>query len=368
MKALNRSILTQCGDCGDCACDLGDYASGAELGIPLPEPVIYSLELTPECNNQCAGCGNVFASDRSTTSPLAVEEWKKLLDAIAPHAQRLKITGGEPTLHPQFSAIVTEIARRDIPFALFTNARWQDPVATIALMRDIAQCTGLLISLHGPNARSHEAFTGVAGSFDETVVNFQRAAEAGLLVAASTVLTRYNCSRIPSTIEFALSLGVDHVVFNRYLGAPLPSLEPNRSQLQEAVHTIETMMAQGAPVRYGNPIPQCFAANSSRGCLAGVAYCTIDPGGNMRPCNHSPTIVGNLLVCPLDDLWRSETMRRWRNLSPDACDACLAFYNCRGGCKALAEIRLERQDPLVGLPLAAKKQFLTSIEKQALSS
>lgn len=341
-----RYLLTQC-DCGDCACDLNDYISNARLGEPLPIPVIYSLELTPLCNNRCPGCSNVFADARRARSSLSAAEWCEVLDVIAPHARRLKVTGGEPTMHPQFWPIVSEIARRDIPFTLFTNARWPDPAAIVAGLRDTPQCTGLLISLHGPDARSHEAFTGVAGSFGETVANIRRAAEARLLVAVSTVLTRHNCAQVEAMVEFACGLGAEHVVFDRYLGAPLPSLEPTPDQLREAVRTIEGMIARGEPLRYGTPVCQCFEANSSVGCLAGLAYCTIDPWGRMRPCNHSPTVVGSVLEQPLEELWHSETMRRWRDLAPAACHACAAFATCRGGCKAMAEIRPERCDPLV---------------------
>lgn len=347
---LDRSLLVQC-DCGDCACDLGDYASGARLGIPLPRPVIYSLELTTACNNQCAGCGNVFSDSRTMRPNLRAKPWGDLLNMISPSAQRLKITGGEPTLHPQFSTILDMVERHGLPFTLFSNARWQDRDAVVDLLLNNTQCTGLLISLHGPDAHSHEAFTSVTGSFSETVSNAQLAAQAGLLVAVSTVLTRHNCSQVASTVDFALSLGVDHVVFNRYLGASLPGLEPSSLQIREAVNTIEALIAKGAPVRYGNPVPQCFAPNSSQGCLAGVAYCTVDPWGNMRPCNHSPTIVGSLLEQSLEELWRSETMRRWRELTPRTCSPCTAFSTCRGSCKALSEIRSSKRDPLIISPL-----------------
>jgi len=335
-------LLDQCGDCSDCACQL---TTNDELAI-YERPVIYSLELTPACNNRCPGCGNVFASRRPDVAPLSAKRWRVLLDKIAPYARKLKVTGGEPTLHPEFYDIVTAIAARDIPFTLFTNARWQQPDKLLSFLQQVPQCVGLLISLHGPEAPSHEAFTGVSGSFKETVKNIQRATDAGLLVATSTVLTRHNVSRVEAMTEFTLSLGADHAVFNRYLGAPSPEIEPLKAALRGAVKSLETLLRQGIPVKYGNPVPQCFAFNSSHGCIAGKAYCTIDPWGNMRPCNHSPTIVGNLFEQSLETLWHSETMEQWRSLTPLECQNCPDSAICSSGCKAMVELRDERCDPL----------------------
>jgi radical SAM protein with 4Fe4S-binding SPASM domain len=335
--AARPLILTQCGDCGDCACYLGDHLSDLRLGVPLPVPVIYSLELTTQCDNRCDGCGNVFARQR-TAPPLAAEQWKQILNTIAPHARHLKVTGGEPTLHPQFRSIVRAIAQRDMRFTLFTNGRWQDAPAMIDLLTRTPQCTGLLVSLHGRDARSHAGFTRVQESFEETTSNVREATEAGLLVATSTVITPYNYMDVEPIVELALSLGADHCVFNRYLGVPGSRLDLAPERLHAAVNTIERLITQGAPVRWGNPIPQCFAPNSSTGCLAGLAYCTIDPWGNLRPCNHSPTVAGNLLQEPLPEIWMSEMMQSWRNLEPAGCDMCPSLTACRGGCKALVEL------------------------------
>jgi radical SAM protein with 4Fe4S-binding SPASM domain len=338
----SESLLNQCGDCSDCACQLITHDERAIH----ERPIIYSLELTPACNNRCPGCGNVFASCTPDVAPLSAERWRVLLDKIAPHARKLKVTGGEPTLHPEFYKIVTAIAERDMPFTLFTNARWRAPRKLLAFLQQVPQCVGLLISLHGTDAPSHEAFTGVQGSFEETMKNIRRATDAGFVVATSTVLTRHNVSRVKAMTEFALSLGADHAVFNRYLGAPLPEIEPSRAALRSAIKALEALLHQGIPVKYGNPVPQCFVFNSSHGCVAGKAYCTLDPWGNMRPCNHSPTIVGNLFEQSLAALWHSETMDQWRSLPPTECQSCPDGEVCAGGCKAMAELRTEGSDPL----------------------
>jgi len=284
--------------------------------------------------------------------PLGAAEWGAILERVAPHAEQLKLTGGEPTLHPEFETIARRVSDLGLNFSLFTNACWLDPERIVHFLTDVSQCVGLLISLHGPTASIHESFTNIPGSFEDTVANIRLATSAGLLVATSTVITRQNHDQIAEIATLAANLGADHAVISRYLGEPLSDLEPTVEKLLTAVRAIEELRSSGARVRYGDCVPQCFVENSSTGCLAGVAYCAVDPWGNLRPCNHSPTIVGNLLEQSLESLWHTAAMERWRDLIPAACHTCAEFPRCHGGCRALAELRPEQRDPLVGAPLA----------------
>lgn len=319
--------------------------------LALSVPILYSLELTAVCTNHCPGCSNVFARDRD---PLPASGWQQVLTSIALHAHLLKLTGGEPTLHPEFADIIRAVAETGISFTLFTNARWSNPQAVIDLLKAAPQCGGLLISLHGSNAATHEEFTCTPGSFEETCENTRCAASAGLRVHTSTVLTRHNYDCIQDIATLAQSLGAQRAVFNRYIGLPMPDLEPAEWQLEQAISDIEALrrsvVSGGRPaVKYGNCIPQCFAPSSSTGCWAGVAYCTIDPWGNLRPCNHSPTIAGNILEEPIEAIWHNKIMNRWRARLLEQCQDCSALETCHGGCRALAEIR--GTDPLIRQPL-----------------
>ena len=345
-KALLRQLLEEVNRQCDCAC------LEPSLFISLPgNPVFCYVELTPACNNRCLGCGNVFGNDR-TSPPLSSAEWQAVLAKLHPHIYRLKLTGGEPTLHPEFEAIIGIIQKLDIPFALFTNARWNSPERLAVLLRDTSQCKGLLISLHGATATSHDDFTSFPGSFHETHSNIRQAIAAGLSVTTSTVITKYNWQEINAIVALSQELGAHHAVFNRYLGPPLPEIEPSEEQLGHAIQAIEYISqwptnGHQSTVKFGNCIPQCFYPSSSIGCLAGIAYCTIDPWGNVRPCNHAPLVCGNLLTQSLEDIWHSAAMEAWRGMIPEECMECEEFAVCRGGCRAMAMLRGLRTDPLM---------------------
>ncbi len=315
-------------------------------------PRFLTLELTPACNNKCAGCSNIFATDRSP-APLSFSEWRGLLAALMPDMVQVRLSGGEPTLHPEFFALLDFCTSYEAAVTVFTNGRWPRPAQFITQLKQHAHpnLTGLLISLHGADAQSHEAFTGVPGSFEETCVNIQQATAHGITVTLSTILTHQSWQQSEQVVALAHKLGAQSIAFNRYLGAPLPGIEPTLEEMRAAQVAIDRLIAKGSPVRYGIGIPQCFAQNSSGGCLAGVAYATVDPWGNLRPCNHSPTIVGSLFEHSMYDLWHSDTMNAWRDLMPDACTTCAAYATCHGGCRAIQELRADGRDPLRGKAL-----------------
>jgi radical SAM protein with 4Fe4S-binding SPASM domain len=188
------------------------------------------------------------------------------------------------------------------------------------------------------------------------VCNIKRAVEAGLPVTTSTVITKQNFRELDQVAEFAQSLGAHHAVFNRYLGQLISNIEPTEAELKEAVQSIEALRDRGARVKFGNCIPQCFTPSSSTGCLSGVAYCTIDPWGYMRPCNHASLRCGNLLQQSVEEAWRSGEMQRWRGMILEQCHHCAEFPRCHGGCRAMAwELGIEK-DPLISLPFAVKQR------------
>ncbi len=344
---IKPSAQSDC-DCNcDCACPIDGIAPPV-----LPLPTAYYLELTPICNNACPVCANHDAHQGYRKPVLRTSQWETIITYLATHARHFKITGGEPTLHPDFEEIIGLIQDTGIHFTLFSNGRWLHSHRLISLLRNTPTCDGLLISLHGPKAGIHESFSGVPGSFAETVNNIRLATNAGLEVATSMVINATNFDAIEENLALTLELGANHLVCNRLIAPPTPGLTPDEEQLRHAMHTIEHLRAKGFPIRFGNCIPQCFEPSSSRGCTAGSTFATIDPWGRVRPCNHTPLIAGDLFKEPIEKIWRGEQMNFWRSLIPAECQRCSAYTICHGGCRAQALIKQKRADPLMKAPLA----------------
>ena len=75
-------------------------------------------------------------------------------------------------------------------------------------------------------------------------------------------------------------------------------------------------------------------------CAAGTAraYYTLDPTGNLRPCNHTTTILGNLFAEPFADLIAPGRLADFCQAKPDFCQPCSRRETCQGGCKAAAQV------------------------------
>ncbi len=296
----------------DLDCDCAFVAERAAVSV-LSVPVLYSLELTPVCNHQCAGCSNVFAHTAAPT-PLTLDGWVTVLDTIAPFAQRVKLTGGEPTCHPQFAEIVAALQHRSLPFTLFSNGSWQHPDETLTLLQHATNCLGILVSLHGADAATHEHFTGVAGSFARVVETIQRATNVGLPIHTNTVISRQSAQQLEAIVKASHELGASCSVFNRYIGAAHPTFDLSTEELQQVAAELRRLSAAGYCTKTGTPLlPTHNYAPFP--CLAGSAYCTVDPWGYVRPCNHAPLVAGHIIDDGLERLWQGRPLDAWRAMA-----------------------------------------------------
>ena len=72
--------------------------------------------------------------------------------------------------------------------------------------------------------------------------------------------------------------------------------------------------------------------------------------GRVRPCNHSTTILGNLLTESFGDILAPGRIAPFVNALPDHCLPCDQRAICQGGCKASAQVcygTLTEPDPFL---------------------
>src|SRR5438105_5015749 len=116
-------------------------------GGSLP-PRCVTLKPTLRCNLRCEFCrfvanGDVFGKK----DWLELEDWKRIVDEIAPFRPYVCLTGGEPTLYPELPELVAHIRARGLTCVLTTNGTLLERVAG-ALMR--APPDVVILSLDGP--------------------------------------------------------------------------------------------------------------------------------------------------------------------------------------------------------------------------
>ncbi len=309
-------------------------------------PLYISFEITYDCNNYCTGCINELSFSRLRRTPPS--NWQKIIDAIADTAAQIRVTGGEPTLHPHINEIVAYLDAKALPFVIFSHGRLPNIQRILPTLQHATYFWGFLISMHGRTAKTHENFTNVKHSYQQMLDGIAAIHELNLPFFTTTVIRDEIIDEIEAIAEFAHSLGAETINFNRYLGLKDGRLVATDEQLRLAIRKIEWLRRQkGYPAYIGNCIPQCFEEYEyPEFQISGLTNCTIDPDGNVR-AGHDPQIFGNVLQQPIEEMWRNEAVSHYLDQTPKVCRDCIYAYTCPGGSRALANKLGLPQDPLI---------------------
>jgi len=312
------------------------------------------LEVTRRCNHACLHCYNVWKNARPyPEGELTAAELTALLGRVLDEtgASLVTLTGGEPLLRADLPELVDFLAGRGARVNLITNGTLLDAAALARLVPDKIDL--FEVPLLSSEAAIHDRLSGSAGAFDRVTEAIADLKLAGQHVVGVFVATRLNLHTWRDTIELGVALGLDGIMLNRFNpgGAGLGNLELLQAapgELQAALDVAEELAeAYDIPISCSIAMPPClfdtgrYRRLSFGFCAAGTgrAYTTIDPAGNVRPCNHSPTILGSLRspTARLGELLESAALREFVAARPAFCAGCRLEETCLGGCKAAAE-------------------------------
>ena len=125
------------------------------------------IELTERCNNDCIHCCiNRPANDAvARAREMTTEQVKDILQQAAGlGCLRVRFTGGEPLLRPDFEELYIFARRLGLKVLLFTNARLITPYLADLFTR-IPPLVEIEITVYGMRQESYEAVTRAPGSF-----------------------------------------------------------------------------------------------------------------------------------------------------------------------------------------------------------
>ena len=165
------------------------------------------VRLTFDCNDRCVFCLDADTHDGRIRSREEVKA--QILDGRRKGAERLILSGGEPTIHPDFVDFVR--LGRMAGYAkvqTVTNGRmfaYRD-----FLRRAIDAGLGeITFSIHGPDAKIHDALVGVKGAFDEEIAGLQHALDDGRpIVNIDVCVNRANVRHLGEMLRRFIAMGV----------------------------------------------------------------------------------------------------------------------------------------------------------------
>jgi MoaA/NifB/PqqE/SkfB family radical SAM enzyme len=234
---------------------------------------VVTIETGLACNNRCPYCPQQILRSCRPGAGLTTGELEAAIDEAARRgAAHLALTGGEPTVRPDFLHLVAHARRRGFARVSITTNGRMFAYRDLARTAVSAGLTGASVSLHGPDAPTHDAMTGTPGAFGQAVAgiaNLRREAGPdgrGLDLSTITVVVRSNASRLRETLTLAGSLGIGlHVVQPFIVSRENLDLAPryllDRDELAAALRAaLEGGLPHGGRVKPFN-IPPCLVSD-----------------------------------------------------------------------------------------------------------
>ncbi|HGG57301.1 MAG TPA: radical SAM protein, partial [Nannocystis exedens] len=154
----------------------------------------------------------VFCLDSHThdgTNRAKSEVKAQILDGRRKGAERLILSGGEPTIHPNFVDFV-RLGRLAGYAKVQTVTNGRMFAYDDFLKRSIDAGLGeITFSIHGPNARIHDALVGTKGAFEEEVRGLQNALDDGrVIINIDVCVNRANVRQLPELLRKFIAMGV----------------------------------------------------------------------------------------------------------------------------------------------------------------
>lgn len=316
-------------------------------------------ELTLACDMRCRHCGS-FAGrprERELDTEEALSVARQLADM---RCERLTLSGGEPTLRPDWDRIAEALTSRKVRTNVITNGWSWSPEHTRRALG--AGLENVAFSLDGPEL-AHDTVRAKPGSYARVMAAIDHCVAAGL---PASVVTHINALNARSLREFRQTLH-EHGVssWQIQMGNPAGTMGEHR-ELVLAPEELLWLVPEIAAIRTEVPRrPKVFVADNVGyygryeralrdrgaaicfwiGCRAGCQVIGIESNGNVKGCLSLPSsrhgldefVEGNLRDTPLRELWNRPgafAFNRDFDTSRLAgfCGTCRFADICRGGC------------------------------------
>lgn len=324
-------------------------------------PFVVFYEVTRACDLVCAHC-RAAAQPKSHPRELTPEQSRKLIADLAsfPKPPILVFTGGDPMKRDDIFDLVSFGVRMGLRVAMTPSAT---PLVTREALVQLkaAGLSRLALSLDAPDAETHDAFRGVSGSFERTLIILEEAREIGLPTQVNTTITRRNVNQVDEMAEMLRDLGIDlwSVFFLIPVGRALVKEKISAEEIeavferlwnhaQTQPYSIKTTEAhhyrrfvlqrQGNPQQSPAGHPGGDIQRAPLGVNDGKGVIFISHTGVVQPSGFMPIRCGNVLETSVVDIYRDSPLLqslRDGDLLNGKCGVCDFRHIC-GGSRARA--------------------------------
>ena len=329
--------------------------------------VVY--ELTDACNQACKFCYNYWKGGECP-SKVAAPDYRlarRTLRRLLRQASigRISFSGGEPMLMPHIHDLAMMVRFAGAKFNLLTNG-------TLLTDDDIEIFNQLgvgavQIPILSTDATLHDEITSLKGSWQRAVAAARKvvAKREGVLVPV-LIVSRMNLHCVEEVLEFFHNeLGAKYALINRFniggLGLKnAAALNLTNAEIAEMFKRADLTAARlGMTLQSGVCTPLCVVEPQNfphilfTNCSTDFSHrpLTVNYRGDVRFCNHSPRVLGNIHKTPLKEIIARANEDSYFSTIPTKCNGCKLWERCRGGCRAASEQlygTFGEADPIVG--------------------
>ena len=333
--------------------------------MKLKKVNVILFEAETRCNLGCVYCYNAWNAGSYPSGKLSTRKTIGLLRKAVRESgtKRVTFTGGEPLLRDDLPDLVFSVRALGMKATVLTNGTLVDRAWAEDLKK--AGVSQVQLTLLGTDPSVHDGHCG-KGQFDRVMAALETFDSVKVRTIVNMVVTKKNVDEIPAVMRFIAGRRQPLFLLNRFnpggnglKGKRLTDLMLDRKDtLRMLGHAQAGAEKLGITPAASVPIPPCVADHKRypkvifAGCNAASkrSYFAMDPLGNVRVCNHSPIIIGNVLRRRFLDIANDSGVEEWRRIRPEMCVPCPGWSACLGGCRAAAlqmGLGLESLDPYV---------------------
>lgn len=312
--------------------------------------------LTEGCNLACRHCwlSPKFDTTGEKYPTLPVEMFEMAIQEAKPLGLKgVKLTGGEPLLHPQFKTLLEIIRNEDLALTIETNGL----LCTPEVAKEIAKSSNrfVSVSIDGADAVTHDWMRGIPGSFKQARQAIRNLVETGTRPQIIMSIMRCNADQVDDVVRLAEELGSNSVKFN--IVQPTGRGEiihegTNGLEVDEIIELgryVDTELASNTKLWLFFDYPMAFrplsriASGHSDGMCGILGILGVMADGHYALCGigkHLPELTfGVVSKDRIEGIWReNNTLQILRDGLPNRmdgiCSRCLMKNYCLGSCIA----------------------------------
>lgn len=249
-------------------------------------PMFAQFGLSRGCNLRCRFC--FWGEDLTRRGFMSREIFQKALTELSEMGgHEIDLTGGEPTVHPEFPEFVEMASRLMFVMTITTNGfRLTD--RTLAAIAE-GLVAHVRVSIHGSKPETNDRLVRRQGAWKAAVANIGKLVDAGLHVEICFAVTKENLREFWDARVFFTDMGATfHPVIKIYNPYGLPEVESTKlakGDLKEVVSHFPEPPTQGHP------------------CGAFMNSLFVTHNGAVWPCITLPVPVGDLQKNTVKEIW-----------------------------------------------------------------